>query len=79
MRNLVAAESNNKKKKKRPANPNPLIFRSKGHGMVPHLKGKIQTDMIESDGMVAIELYACVACMYSRRAVLQSREGTIVV
>jgi hypothetical protein len=37
----------------------PLIFRARGHGKVPHIKGKEQSAAIELDMQVALEVYAC--------------------
>jgi len=45
-------------------NANPLIHKAKGHGTVPHLKGKIQRNLLEMDPSVAWELDACVQCLY---------------
>lgn len=49
-------------------NPNQLIPKTKGHGTVPHFRGKDQVDILEMAPMVSIELYACVTCMYSQAA-----------
>ena len=46
-------------------NPNPLIHKAKGHGTVPHLKGKIQRDLLELDPNVSWELDACINCLYT--------------
>jgi hypothetical protein len=46
-------------------NPTPLIHKAKGHGTAPHFKGRMQTAALEKAVMVSIEVYACVACMYS--------------
>ena len=46
----------------------PLISKHKGHGTVPHFKGKLQSELLEKDPMVAIEVYACVTCLYSQSA-----------
>eukprot|EP00038_Savillea_parva_P012793 m.207001 g.207001 ORF g.207001 m.207001 type:complete len:258 (+) comp23537_c0_seq1:89-862(+) len=43
----------------------PLIFRAKGRGKVPHIKGKEQTSAIEMDMTVALEVYACCQVLYS--------------
>ncbi|CAB9503525.1 expressed unknown protein [Seminavis robusta] len=48
--------------------PNPLIHNAKGHGTIPHFKGKMQVDALEKDPMVALEVYACVTCLYSQAA-----------
>ena len=48
--------------------PNPLIHKSRGHGTVPHFRGRDQSEALELDGMVAIEVYQCVATMYSTAA-----------
>ena len=48
--------------------PNPLIHKAKGHGTVPHIKGRDQSAALELDAMVSIEVYACVTCMYSTAA-----------
>lgn len=37
----------------------PLIFKSRGRGKVPHMKGKEQSAAIELDMQVALEVYAC--------------------
>jgi hypothetical protein len=47
--------------------PNSLIPKHKGHGKVPHIKGRIQTSILEMDMMVSIEIYQAVACMYSQK------------
>jgi hypothetical protein len=59
--NLVIGNSTNL------SNTNNLIFKySKSiYGEVPHFKGKEQNAALELSPMVAIEVYACVACLYS--------------
>ena len=49
--------------------PNALIPKIKGggHGSFPHIKGKVQTRLLEMDIMVSIEIYQAVACMYSQK------------
>jgi hypothetical protein len=49
------------------SNGNNLIFKhSKAmHGEVPHFKGKAQNAALELCPMVAVEVYACVTCLYS--------------
>jgi hypothetical protein len=59
---LVASASGKK------GSATPLIFKHKGHGTVPHFKGKLQSELLEKDPMVAIEVYACVTCLYSQSA-----------
>ena len=51
--------------------PNPLIPKSKGRGRVPHFQGKVQNRVLEEagGGMLSIELYACVTCLYSQGAI----------
>lgn len=46
-------------------NPNPLIHKAKGHGTVPHLKGKLQRELLELDPTVAWELDACIHGLYT--------------
>ena len=55
--------------------PNALIPKIKGggHGSFPHIKGKVQTRLLEMDIMVSIEIYQAVACMYSQKKL--SEEG----
>jgi hypothetical protein len=48
--------------------PNPLIHKARGHGTVPHFRGRDQSEALELDAMVAIEVYQCVATMYSTAA-----------
>mmetsp|Transcript_14319 Transcript_14319/g.41979 ORF Transcript_14319/g.41979 Transcript_14319/m.41979 type:complete len:266 (-) Transcript_14319:371-1168(-) len=47
--------------------PNPLIPKTKGRGTVPHFRGVVQTRLLENagGGMLSIEMYACVTCLYS--------------
>lgn len=47
--------------------PIPLIPKTKGRGTVPHFRGNLQTRLLEEagGGMLSIELYACVASLYS--------------
>ena len=49
--------------------PIPLIPKIKGggYGSFPHIKGKVQTRLLEMETMVSIEIYQAVACMYSQR------------
>ena len=56
--------------------PNALIPKIKGggHGSFPHIKGKVQTRLLEMDIMVSIEIYQAVACMYSQKK-LSLEEG----
>ena len=56
--------------------PNALIPKIKGggHGSFPHIKGKVQTRLLEMDIMVSIEIYQAVACMYSQKK-LSAEEG----
>ncbi len=54
--------------------PNPLIHKARGHGTVPHFKGRMQNDALEMDTTVSIEIYACVQCLYSQQA-LQKAEA----
>ncbi len=52
-------------------NPNPLIHKAKkgdNVGSIPHFKGKMQGDVLELAPMIAVEVYACVACLYSTAA-----------
>ena len=55
--------------------PSALIPKIKGggHGSFPHIKGKVQTRLLEMDIMVSIEIYQAVACMYSQKKL--SEEG----
>merc|ERR1712217_789854 len=56
--------------------PNPLIYKANGHGTVPHFNGKAQNEILELEPAVAVEVYACVACMYSTKALEASaRQG----
>lgn len=48
---------------------NSLIHKAKGCGHAPHFNGKVQVQVLELAPMVAIEVYACVTCMYSQSAV----------
>ncbi len=48
--------------------PNPLIPKSRGRGTVPHFRGRDQVSALERAPMVAVEVYACIACMYSTAA-----------
>ena len=52
---------------KRTSSTNNLIFKhSKDiYGEVPHFKGKAQNAALELSPMVAVEIYACVTCMYA--------------
>jgi hypothetical protein len=45
--------------------PNQLIPKARGHGTVPHFNGRAQNAALEAEPMVAIELYACITCLYS--------------
>ena len=47
---------------------NPLIHKAKGCGYAPHFNGKTQVQFLELAPMVAIEVYACVTCLYSQSA-----------
>jgi hypothetical protein len=48
--------------------PNPLIPKVKGsHGTIPHFWGKLQSEALERDPVAAVEVYACVTCLYSQR------------
>lgn len=55
-------------------NPNPLIHKTKGRGTVPHFKGKMQVEALERDPVVALEVYACVTCLYSQAAIAGNQE-----
>ena len=44
--------------------PNQLIPKARGHGTVPHFNGRSQNAALEAEPMVAIEVYACTACLY---------------
>ena len=46
-------------------NPNPLIHKAKGHGTVPHFKGKLQRELLELDPTVSWELDACIHGLYT--------------
>lgn len=48
--------------------PNPLIHKARGRGTVPHFRGRAQNNALEMVPMVAIEVYACVTCLYSKKA-----------
>ena len=48
--------------------PTALIPKHKGHGTVPHFRGRAQNEALERDGMVATEVYACVFALYSAAA-----------
>jgi hypothetical protein len=50
------------------SNANNLIFKQSKeiYGEVPHFKGTAQNAALELCPMVAIEVYACVTCLYSR-------------
>merc|ERR1712037_383333 len=48
--------------------PNPLIHKARGRGTVPHFNGRAQNDILEMEATVAVEVYACVACLYSSSA-----------
>ena len=45
--------------------PNPLIHKAKGRGKVPHFRGRVQNEALEMAMDVAIEVYACTACLYT--------------
>lgn len=49
------------------SNSNNLIFKlSKDvYGDVPHFKGRAQNDALELSPMTAVEVYACITCLYS--------------
>jgi hypothetical protein len=50
-------------------NPNPLIPKAgKGAGTVPHFRGRDQNEALEMGGMVSVEVYAAITCMYSSAA-----------
>ncbi|KAL3923437.1 MAG: hypothetical protein SGILL_001660 [Bacillariaceae sp.] len=50
--------------------PNALIPKVKGnHGTIPHVWGKLQSEALEQDPVVAIEVYACVTLLYSKSAI----------
>ena len=50
-------------------NPNPLIPKAgNAVGTVPHFRGKDQTEALEKGGMVSVEIYAAITCMYSSAA-----------
>lgn len=49
-------------------NPTPLIPRSRGQGTAPHFRGREQGDALEMAPAVAVEVYACVTCLYSAAA-----------
>ena len=48
--------------------PNALIPKTRGRGKVPHFTGKLQVEILEMVPTVALEVYACVACLYSTAA-----------
>ena len=57
-------------------NPNPLIPKSRGRGTVPHIRGRLQVDALEdASPMVALELMACVTCLYSAEALDRAEGG----
>ena len=45
--------------------PNALIPKTKGRGTVPHFPGKMQEQALEMAPTVAIEVDACIACLYA--------------
>ena len=45
--------------------PNHLIPKTKGRGTVPHFNGKLQEEILEKVPATALEVYACVTCLYS--------------
>ena len=49
--------------------PNLLIPKQKGRGSFPHIKGKVQSRLLEMDAMVSIEMYQAIACMYSQKKI----------
>eukprot|EP00603_Paraphysomonas_imperforata_P010782 CAMPEP_0114485964 /NCGR_PEP_ID=MMETSP0104-20121206/20224_1 /TAXON_ID=37642 ORGANISM="Paraphysomonas imperforata, Strain PA2" /NCGR_SAMPLE_ID=MMETSP0104 /ASSEMBLY_ACC=CAM_ASM_000202 /LENGTH=278 /DNA_ID=CAMNT_0001662107 /DNA_START=292 /DNA_END=1128 /DNA_ORIENTATION=+ len=54
----------------RPSNTNNLIFKHSKeiYGDVPHFKGRAQNNALELSPMTAVEVYACVTCVYSLAA-----------
>ena len=58
---------NKNKNKHSNSNSNNLIFKypKDVYGEVPHFKGKAQNAALELSPMVAVEVYACVTCLYS--------------
>lgn len=54
----------------RPSNTNNLIFKHPKdiYGDVPHFKGRAQNHALELSPMTAVEVYACVTCVYSLAA-----------
>lgn len=56
---------------------NPLIPKARGRGTVPHFNGRAQNDALEMEPGVAVEVYACVACMYSSRACEDPDEAAV--
>ena len=49
------------------AMPTPLIPKMRSCGTYPHLRGRLQQELLESagDGIIAIEVYACISVMYA--------------
>lgn len=48
--------------------PNALIPKTKGRGTVPHFNGRLQEQILEQAPTTALEVYACVTCLYSAAA-----------
>ncbi|KAL7573216.1 hypothetical protein ACA910_018869 [Epithemia clementina (nom. ined.)] len=51
--------------RRRPNTTTALIPWTKGRGTVPHFPGKLQVECLELEPTVALEVYACVTCLYS--------------
>jgi len=49
--------------------PTPLVFKAHGAGTVPHFHGQAQNRTLERDPAVAVEVYACVTCLWQAAAV----------
>ena len=54
--------------------PNALIPKTKGRGTVPHFNGRVQEEILEGAPATAVEIYACVTCLYSAAA-MDETEG----
>ena len=53
--------------------PTRLIPKVKGsHGTIPHCWGKIQSQALERDPVVELEVHACVTLLYSQRSVVET-------
>jgi hypothetical protein len=58
--------------------PTPLIPRTKRRGCAPHIRGRDQVEALELAPAVAIEVYACVTCLYTAAAMDVASSGPVM-